>query len=293
MFGRLAGFKPRRSIFPIGLGEDSFKELGMRIPFLRACLWMFASVVIALAVIPSVYLFIWAFYGTEIVGLLSSTPSLRWFSSLLLAPEWQQSLAYSVLLASVSAVVGTVILVVHFYFMRFATPVFDRIAYVFLILSVTLPAVIYALSLRVARGSWGMPETFLVFVGTVVSILPIQFFCLESAQETVSTELVFAGNTLGASHWRNILFVYLPMLRKAAWTAFLVGFFFAFDELVISTFVIDSSLVTVPRRLWDQVHHSMEPMPAVTSCCLVLVYVGLWVTMRMRRVVRRGGVNCA
>lgn len=182
---------------------------------------------------------------------------------------------------------GACLLVVHFYFMRFARPVFDRIAYAFLILSVTVPSVIYALALRLTGASWGLPEVSLVFIGTAISILPIQFFCLESAQETVSTEIVFAGNTLGAAHWRNILFVYFPLLRKSVWTAFLVGFCFSFDELVISTFVIDSSFVTVPRRLWDQVHHSMEPMPAVASCSLILFYASLWAARRVLHRTRR------
>lgn len=286
VFARLSETTSGRFMFPSGLGEDSFNELGLRIPFLRGFFWIVASVIIFLTVIPSVYLFVWALYGTETVGLLSPNLSLQWFSHLMASPEWRQSFAYSFILAAVSSAFGAAVLVVHFYFMRFAPPIFDKITYALVITSVTVPSVIYALALRLAGASLSVPELGLVFIGTAVSILPIQFFCLESAQETVSTELVYAGNTLGAAHWRNILFVYLPALRKAVWSAFIVGFFFTFDELVISTFVIDSTLVTVPRRLWDQVHHSMEPMPAVASCYLVFLYASLWAVRRLFRLVR-------
>ena len=275
---------------PGGLGEASFKPIDLNISFLRACLWTFALVVIVLVIAPSIYLFVWAFKGTETVGVLDKA-TWHWFGELFSSPEWRESILYSFLLAAFSSALGTALLVVHFYFMRFVSPFHDRISYTFLILSVTVPPVIYALALRIVGASWNLSEIFLVFMGNAVLILPVQFFCLETAQETVPTEMLHAGNTMGATHGRNILFVYLPLLRKAAWTAFLVGFFFSFDELVISTFVIDSPLVTVPRRLWDQVPQSMNPLPAVVSCLLISTYAFMWLTRRLFQVVNFNSEN--
>jgi len=261
------------------LGEASFQTVELRMPVLRALFWTVTVIVMALVTAPSIYLFLWAFKGTETVGVLDHA-SWRWFQELFLSTEWRESILYSVLLAVSSSAFGTIVLVVHFYFMRFVSPVLDRVSYAFVILSVTVPPVIYALALRILGASWNISEVFLVLLGNVVSVLPVQFFCLEAAQETLPIEMLHAGQTMGATHARNILFVYLPLLRKAVWTAFFVGFFFSFDELVIATFVIDSPLVTVPKRLWDQLPQTMNPMPAVISCLLIATYGFAWLANR-------------
>ena len=272
------------------LGEASFQPVELRMPLLRVVFWTVTVIVIALVTAPSIYLFLWAFKGTETVGVLDHA-SWRWFKELFSSVEWRESILYSVLLAVFSSAFGTMVLVVHFYFMRFVSPLLDRVSYALVIVSVTVPPVIYALALRILGASWNVSEVFLVFLGNVVSVLPVQFFCLEAAQETLPIETLHAGQTMGATHARSILFVYLPLLRKAVWTAFFVGFFFSFDELVIATFVIDSPLVTVPRRLWDQLPQTMNPMPAVISCLLISTYGLAWLTSRVFQSVSRDPVR--
>jgi ABC-type spermidine/putrescine transport system permease subunit II len=239
---------------------------------------------------PSLYLVLWAFFGSETVGVLDRAPKIRWFVSLYADPEWRSSIAYSLVLAALVSMVSSLVLIVHFYFMRYAAPPLEILAYATTILPVIIPQVIYALALKLFGGRMGVPELVLVFVGHLIFILPLQFFVLEAAQETIPTELLFAGNTLGASHLKNVVFNYFLLMKRPVVVSFLVGFFFSFDELVIATFVIDSPMVTVARRLWDQVHRSMVPFPAVVACSLLGVYVLLlivvWTISRVKRQVR-------
>jgi ABC-type spermidine/putrescine transport system permease subunit II len=157
--------------------------------------------------------------------------------------------------------------------MRYSAPIVDRLTYLAIIVVVLLPPVSFALALKFLGGLVGFPEIALVLWGNLVFVLPVQFFIIESAQERVPSALLYAGSTLGASHWRNIIIIYVPQIASALWQAFLVGFFFSFDELVIATFVIDSARVTVPRKLWDQIHRSMDPTPAVISIFVMTLYL--------------------
>lgn len=254
------------ALTPADLTNCRDQKLVLRIPILRACLWFLIILVALFVVLPSVYLLLWAFAGSETVGILAVLPSLHWFRYLLSNPDWQMSITYSVVLAIVVSGIGCAILLVHFYYMRYLSSIFDRLTYASIFLVVLMPTVTYALALRLAGGALHLPEMILLLMGHLVFVLPLQFFVIESKQESIPSNLLFAGSTLGASHFRNIRFVYLPLMADALWNAFIVGFFFSFDELVIATFIIDSPFVTVPRRLWDQVNRSMDPAPAVISC---------------------------
>jgi ABC-type spermidine/putrescine transport system permease subunit II len=259
----------------------------LKIPVLRAVLWLLIVFICLLVVLPSIYLVLWAFAGTETVGVLSPHMSLQWFRRILSDRDWQISLAYSICLAAGASGVGCTVLLFHFYFMRFSTPFFDRLSYVSVLVVVLMPAVAYALALRIVGGLLHVPETELLAAGHLVLVLPLQFFVLESKQEAVNTNLLFAASTLGASHLRSIRFVYFPLMSEALWGAFIVGFFLSFDELVIATFVIDSSFATVPKKLWDQVNRSMDPSPAVISCLAAGAYLTtvilVFVLQKLRR----------
>jgi len=253
--------------------EEHEQQLELKIPALRVGLWLLIVIIALLAVLPSIFLLLWAFAGTETVGLLSPHTSLHWFKQILSDSEWRDAITYSVILGIITSLVGCITLLIHFYFMRYAPSIFDRVAYINILLLVLIPSVTYALALRILGGALRIPESALLLAGHLIFVIPLQFFMLESKQDSVPTNLLFAGSTLGASHFKNITFVYLPLMKDALWNALVVGFFLSFDELVVATFVIDSPAVTVPRRLWDQVNTNMEPSPAVISCLIVGVYL--------------------
>lgn len=229
---------------------------------------VFVVLTVLLAVAPSLYSVLWSFMGTEVLGILAPTPTLRWVWQIVADAEWRESLLYSTILALAASTLGTAALVVHFYYVRYARAGFDRAGHVMVLLVALVPVVVYALALTGVAGVLGLPEWSLLLMGQLIAVLPVQFFVVESAQEVAPDDLLFAGSTLGASHWRNLAAVYWPAVRRAAFASFVLGLFVAFDELVLATFLVNSTRVTAPRRLWDQINSQMDPSPAVVSCLL-------------------------
>jgi ABC-type spermidine/putrescine transport system permease subunit II len=252
----------------------------------RSALFLLVPAIIILAVFPSLYSILWSILGTETLGVLSSHPTGQWFREILTDPAWHTSILYSVVLSLCASALSTVALVLHFYFVRYAPPLPDRLAYLIIGAVALIPMVVYALALRSLSVPLHLPEWALLLLGQFATVIPLQFFILESIQEVAPNELLFAGSTLGATHLRNIAWVYWPAIKEGALSAFVVGVFIAFDELVLASFVIDSRLVTAPRRLWDQINSRMDPAPAVVSCLLgaafVLCTVMFWVWTRLR-----------
>ena len=223
----------------------------------------------------------WAILGTGTVGVLGDSATFEWFAAVLRSPEWRTSLVYSSSVAFIVSITGTIVLAGHFYVVRYSSRWFERFGYGLALTPAILPAVIYALALRMFGGTVGLPEQVLLGLGHLVFVLPMQYFVFESAQDTVPTEMLHAGSTLGAAHTVNLITVYLPSVLRAVRAAFLVGFFFSFDEIIAAAFLIDSAMVTVPKRLWDTVNRSMDPSPAVVATLLLLLYVVILALSRL------------
>lgn len=269
--------------------EDSVYDLKIRpTAGLRCVIYCVVAATVIVAVVPSLYSILWSLMGTQTLGVLAARPTSRWFKEILTDSDWLESLSYSAVLAVCASALGAFILVLHFYFVRYARPLLDRVAYLMVVALALVPVVVYALALRAASGPLNLGEWVLLLLGQLVMVLPVQFFMLESAQELAPDELLFAGSTLGATHMRNVAFVYWPAIRNSALTAFVLGAFIAFDELVLATFLVNSRLVTAPRRLWDQINSRMDPSPAVVSCllgALFLICVATpWVWRRLQRI---------
>jgi len=246
---------------------------------LYACLWVAVGALSILVAIPSMFLALWALRGTETVGVLQNHITLHWFRLVVLSPEWQVSIVYSFTLAFVTSTVGCAILANHFFFLRYAPRWVEYSTYLLTILPAILPAIIYALALRLFGASLRLPEVCMLGLGHLVLVLPAQYFVFEAFQERIPTETLQAASTLGANSWRCLVHVYVPLLFGAVKSAFLVGFFFSFDEIIIASFVIDSPLVTVPKRLWDEVNRNMDPTPSVIATLLLLLCIATMVTL--------------
>lgn len=241
----------------------------------RILLWTIAVPVAVLVLAPCVYLVVWGFWGTEVIGLLRppSTPTLHWFQQIVSSSEWRLSIGYSLLVAVGVAIAGTVVLLVHSYLARYGSRLLDTMSFASIVCVLLTPPITYGMALRLT-GSWiGCPEWFLLALGHLVLTLPLQFMVFEASRERVDSEMLYAGSTMGASHFTNLVQVYFPNMLAPSFYSFVVGFFVSFDEVVVALFVIQSSAVTVPRRLWDNVSHLATPDPAVIAVLLLALFV--------------------
>ena len=246
-------------------------------------IWSLATVPITAVLLPSIYLIVWAFWGTETIGVLNVRPSTKWFASVLQSSDWRASISYSATLGAAVSALGCVVVCIHFYAMRFSDARLERTLYLAAFVPFLVPAVVYGLALRLVGARLGLPELAIMVVGHLATVVPLQFFIMESAQETIPTERLHAAACMGATHPQALAFVYLPEVWKTLVASFLVGFFVSFDELVIATMVIDSGTITVPKRLWGEIHRGMEPQAAVIATLLLGVYISVAIVLVSRR----------
>lgn len=256
-------------------------------PSLRVIVTVCSAIVFVLVVAPCLYLIIWSIYGTDTVGMLRpfDQPTVEWFKRFFAAPSWRYSLIYSAAVATTVTAAGTAALLMYSYAIRFSSWIVDSASLASCILILLTPPIAYALALRFVTGTIDTPEWLALWVGHLVLVLPLQFLVFESAREGCSDQMLLASHTLGANHWQTLVLVYLPNVLRPALFAAVVGFFVSFDEVVIAIFVIDSSDVTIPKRLWNEASQLATPEPAVIAVMLLFAFAVLLVVAEtVRRV---------
>jgi len=194
---------------------------------------------------------------------------------------------YSAVIAMTVSAVGTAVLVLYSYAIRFGSLIVDSASLAGCILILLTPPIAYALALRFVAGRIDASEWLALWIGHLVLVLPLQFLVFEAARESCADLMLLASHTLGANHWQTLVFVYLPNMLRPAFFATVVGFFVSFDEVVIAIFVIDSSDATIPKRLWNEASQLATPEPAVIAVVLLSAFA---FTLVIGEIIRRAAV---
>jgi ABC-type spermidine/putrescine transport system permease subunit II len=236
------------------------------------------TVIVLLVVVflglPSVYVVMWSLFGTSSVGQLGAF-SLRWYGGVLGNRDWLTSITYSLVLAGASASISLLCAVLYFYYGLWFKRTYQTIGYLMLSGPLLFPLIVYGLSLRMTFNASGTPEWVALLLGHTALAFPIQYLLLESYNEAVRLEWVWSAATMGGSHREILWKTLIPNMAGPLFLAFGMGFLFSFDEIVVATFVIDSALATVPKRLWDSINRSMDPVPAVIGTLMLGVTIAL------------------
>lgn len=242
---------------------------------IRVFAWLTFVLFAVMATVPTVYAIVWAFWGTDVVGILSGQPTLKWFSDVFFHAKWRDAIICSALLGIVVSLLGCLAIACHCYAARFRsiTRIEERVVGGIILLPLLIPGVIYGLALLLTMGRLHLTSYAFVILaaGHMAVIMPIQYFIFDAQQEGINSSTIFSGVCLGAGHIRNMFVVYLPLAARPMMYAFLAGFFLSFDETVVSLFVLNSSRVTIPRRMWDEIDQITQPIPGVVATLLILV----------------------
>jgi len=239
------------------------------LPALRAVLLVISVSLVIFVSLPTLYLVIWSVKGTSNVGTFGSFTT-QWYSLILSSKQWRWAFLYSIIVALVSSSISVISALLYFYYSMWFRNIYQSVGYLLLIGPLLFPTIIYGLALRTILNANGFPELSSLIIGHTMLMFPVQYFLLESSNESVRIEWIFSAATMGAGHREIIWRILRPVLRGPILVSFAIGFLISFDEIVIATFVIDSASVTIPKRMWDAINYNMDPSPAVVGTLILL-----------------------
>lgn len=241
---------------------------------LRLYVWVY----LAFLVFPIAIITLFAFHSTPALSFPFEGLSLRWFHELLADQNFLTALKNSVIVASATAVVTTVLGTMSAMAVtrlpRRASAGFSFLGFA----PIALPGLFLGISLLALFDRLGIYRS--LWTVTIAHVL----FCLPFFIETVRSRVTYfdhdlelAARDLGATPWQAFRKVTLPILGPTLVGGAILSFALSFDEIIITVFVIGEE-GTLPFYILSLMRRTVTPLinaASVLALAMTLVTLGI------------------
>ena len=240
-----------------------------------ATLLAYSLAVLAFLYLPLLILSLYSFNDSRINAVWTGF-TLKWYTSLLTNDRVLEALTNSLIVASITTVVTTVMgtlgaLALHRYEYK-CKGLINSLLY----LPILIPEIVMGLSLLVLFSQTGVP------LGKPTLIIAHITFCLSFVIITVGArleccrqDLEEAASDLYATPWQAFRYVTFPMILPGVVAGALMAFTLSIDDFVISFFVAGPDSTTLPLYIYAMVKRGISPQINALSTCLMAATVSL------------------
>jgi putative spermidine/putrescine transport system permease protein len=245
---------------------------GPRLPLGRWLLIGFVALVMLYLAAPIAIVVLVSFNDATHLSFPPEGLSLRWYRRYLEDAQWLNSTWLSVEVALLTALFTTVIGTLAAYALARARMRGREFILALLISPLVVPAIVLAVAMYGQQTRWGLigSTAGLVVAHSVVALSYVVVIA-SAAFATLDRRLEQAAASLGAPPWRGFLRVVLPLVKPGILSAAIFAFIHSFDEVVISLFVAGVQRRTLPLKMWEFIHHELDPTIAAVSTLLILL----------------------
>ena len=197
--------------------------------------------------------------------------SWQWYERYLDDPQWIDATWRSLYIGGATAVLALALGVpLAFSLVRGTFPgrvLLDRLALAPLIVpTIILSVALYGLFAKLKLiGAW-----YGLVVAHSVLALPFVVLVMAAGLRDFDRGLEQAAEGLGASRWRTLRRITLPLLRPSLVSAGLLAFLSSFDELVVALFLAGPNM-TLPKKMFDNILMEIDPTIAAVSVMQILL----------------------
>jgi putative spermidine/putrescine transport system permease protein len=235
---------------------------------------------VLVAVCTLIYLFLMLPLVVVFPISLSSAPymqfpppgfSWQWYERYLDDPQWIDATWRSLYIGGATAVLALALGVPLAFALaraRFAgRAIVDRLALAPLIVpTIILSVGLYGMFAKLKLiGEW-----YGLVVAHTVLALPFVVLVMVAGLRDFDRALEQAAEGLGATRWRTLTRVTLPLLRPSLVSAGLLAFISSFDELVVALFLAGPNM-TLPKKMFDNILMEIDPTIAAVSVMQILL----------------------
>jgi len=210
--------------------------------------------------------------------------SWQWYERYLDDPQWIDATVRSLYVGLATAVLALALGVpLAFSLVRgkfFGRGLLERIAMAPVIVpTIILSVSVYGLFAKLKLiGEW-----YGLVVAHTVLALPFVVLVMVAGLRDFDRALEQAAEGLGASRWRTLWRITLPLVRPSLVSAALLAFITSFDEVVVALFLAGPNM-TLPKKMFDNIMMEIDPtIAAVSVLQIILVTVVLVLIGRFGR----------
>jgi len=234
-----------------------------------------AAVVLAFLMLPQAILLIQSFTRDNYLAFPPAHYGLRWYGVILSDPAWLDALGRSLLIAAIVTPLTLGLGAAAAYGLDRGPARGRRALYTVLVAPMILPHVVLGLG-QFQVAFWSrLQDTVPVYVLAHLTVaLPYAIITIGASLQGFDRRLEEAAQSLGASPWRSVRHVTLPVLRPGLVAAAIFAFITSFDEFII-TYFLSARRITVPIQIFNSLSFNLEPSVAAISGLTLIVTAGL------------------
>jgi len=202
--------------------------------------------------------------------------TFQWYRALAADEALMASLQNSLLVASVSTMIATVLGVSaavsleRFQFRR------QQVVEGALLLPLVMPEVMMGVALMLFFVTIKLPLSLVtVTLGHAAFNLPVVMVMVRARLRKLDPGLEEAARDLGATPWQAFQRVTLPLLMPAMIGAALMAFTISFDDFIVTFFTAGPGSTTLPLRVYSMDRSGVSPVINALSAVLVLMSMAL------------------
>ncbi len=210
--------------------------------------------------------------------------SLEWFEVIFTPYPWMLSLKNSVIIASATTVLATVLGTVAAYGITLVEFRFKPLLMALLLSPVMVPLVITALAAYFLFARIGLAGTFtgMILAHTVLAV-PFVVITVTATLAGFDRNMVRAAQSLGAHPLAAFFGVTLPLIMPGVISGAIFAFVTSFDEIVVALFIASPAQFTLPRQLFSGLRDNLDPSIVAVATLLVAVSVVLMALVELLR----------
>jgi len=242
----------------------------------RLWLYVLGGLVILFLVLPSLLVIPLSFSDSRYLAFPPPGWSTRWYGAYFGAVEWRDATRTSLVAATLTMVISTVLGTLAAYGLHTAQSRFARAVYATYMLPLIVPGILIAIGIFLLFARLGLNNTMtgIVLAHSVMAI-PLVVITVASGLKGYDMNQEMVARSLGASRLWAFLTVTLPQLKISVISAALLAFITSLDEVVISLFIAGGENATLTRRMFNALRDEIDPTIAAISTLLILLSVVL------------------
>jgi putative spermidine/putrescine transport system permease protein len=255
----------------------------------RIALWAAAGAVLVFLVLPLVIVVPTSFGPSAYMEFPPRGFSLKWYRAYFGSRAWIEptllSLQVAVVTMAVSTTVGTL---AAFGLVRGRFPG-RRFLEFFLLSPMVVPVIVFAIGCYFLFSRLKLVDTpVALYLSHTIVATPLVVVIVGSTLRTFDRTVEQAARSLGAGYARALWHVTLPLVRPAILSAAAFAFLTSFDEVVLSVFLGGPAATTLPKRMWDNVRHEIDP--TITAVASILIAASI-VLLALGEFLRRAALT--
>lgn len=217
------------------------------------------------AVIP------FSFTAKRFLSMPDGEYSLRHYRALFDPDTWLASIGTSMLVALLSSIIATALATAFGVGIWLRRPANGRLLIGLVLLPIVVPPVTSAVALYFLLARIGLLDTVAgLVISHVVMIVPFSVIAILSALSRLDRNLDLAARNLGATQAQSIFRVILPNMRFGLFASWFVSLVMSWEESSVTLFVSGVNVITLPKRIWDNLRLDLAPTVAAISVIMIV-----------------------